>query len=149
MAKSSGTAATTLCLNDEGGAVSINGRQYGLNKILVEAAAYMTGSQSLSFSQAVSAQPHGIVLVWSFYSDSTARNWSWNHHFIPKHHVLDHEGQGIQLGLVDADGYHMGKYVYLYDTKITGYSTNSSSATTKGGVSICNANWVLRYVIGV
>ena len=108
-------------------------REFGANKILASPVMWMNSSQTVTLSEAVSAQPHGIVLAWSYYSDGSAYNYNWVYYFIPKHHVLNHNGTGIWSPCA---GSGTTKYVYVYDTKIVGYSTQEY-------------NGVLRYVIGV
>lgn len=124
----------------------ISARAYGVNKVLWSGGAYMNASQTATLSEAVSAQPHGIVLVWSWYSGGTS-NSCFRHFFVPKHQVSAHSSCGVDCARIGYDG-NMAKYVYLYDTKITGHSLNAETNTT-GGCTYINGNFVLRYVIGV
>lgn len=106
----------------------------------------MTADQTVTLSEPVSAQPSGIVLIWSWYSGG-ASNTNFMITFVPKHFVLNHNGCGINCYGLSTDG-HMIKYVYIHDTKIVGHSSNNST-TTYGGITVANNNYVLRYVIGV
>lgn len=129
--------------------LTVGERQYGVNKVLWNGGAYMNASQTATLSEAVSAQPNGIVLVWSWY-DGGAKNWDWVHRFIPKHHPNISSGGGVDIFAIDAAGSAgMAKYVYVYDTKIVGNDYNNSGAKTICGLTVNNGNWVLRYVIGV
>lgn len=125
-------------------------KNLGYGKVLLSTAVYMNASQTMTLSEAVSAQPHGIVLVWSAYS-SGALNHSWNYHFVPKNHVSAHNGTGVSFLLVDGSGAAMGrKYVYISNTSVAGSDYNTSASTTSGsGITWKNNYYVLRYVIGV
>ena len=113
-------------------------RQYGVNKIISTPGMWMQSTQTATLSEAISAQPHGVILAWSYYSDG-AKNYEWSYHFVPKTHVANHAGTGMYC--IVGDTYD--KYLYVYDTKIVGYGTSS------GINSSSNGSYVLRYVIGV
>lgn len=123
------------------------GRAYGENKVLWSGAFYMQGSHAIALSEAVSAQPHGIVLVWSWYANGAYENSNFEHFFIPKHHVAAHATCGVNCARIAYDS-NMAKYVYIHDTKITGHDLNTEQNTT-GGCTYNNRSFVLRYVIGV
>ena len=129
--------------------VHIDGRQYGVNKVLWSGVYYMQSAQTATLSEAISSQPNGIVLVWSFYSlsDYDYVNSNFIFTFVPKHFAMNHSSNGINCSGLCTDG-HMWKYVYIQDTAIRGYSTNDLVNTT-GGVTMRSNNYVLRYVIGV
>lgn len=130
-------------------AAGLTKRAYGVNKVLWSGGAYMHGEQTATLSEAITAQPHGIVLSWSWYNDSGAQDYSWVHVFVPKNHILmmDGAGTGVCCFALNTDA-NMVKYVYVHDTKIVGHSSNGSSGTT-GGVAYNNQYYVLRYVTGV
>lgn len=107
----------------------------------------MQEDQTATLSEAVSAQPHGVVLAWSFYNDGAAVDSDWSYFFVPKHHVLNHNQAGMYCGAI-SPWQHMGKYVYVGDTAIYGNSVNDTT-TTSNGVTTHNDKYVLRYVIGV
>jgi hypothetical protein len=125
----------------------ISGRAYGVNKVLVAAGAYMNSSQTLTFSEPVSAQPHGIVLVWSKYDNGSVDS-DFSYFFVPKHHVQAHNMCGIYCHFL-SPWYHMSKYVYIADTYITGHDKNDDATLSVGGVTVSNTQYILRYVIGV
>lgn len=129
--------------------VYIDGRQYGANKVLWSGAKYMQSDQTNILSEPISAQPSGIVLVWSWYSTSDYDyvNSNFVLTFVPKHFAMNHSSSGINCSSLCTDG-HMWKYVYIQDTAIIGYSANDVVNTT-GGVTMKSNNYVLRYVIGV
>ena len=124
----------------------LSARAYGVNKVLWSGGAYMNASQTATLSEAISAQPNGIVLVWSWYSGG-ASNSCFRHFFIPKHQVSAHNTCGVDCARIAYDA-NMAKYVYIHDTKITGHNLNEGTNTT-GGCTYSNSNFVLRYVIGV
>lgn len=132
----------------------LSGRSYGVNKVLWSGAYYMQESHSISLSEAVSAQPNGIVLAWSFYSvsEGSAKDYDWNYFFIPKEHVITESGTGVDMLLTagTATGATLRrKYVYVSDTKITGYAGNNASSYSIHGTTVDNRTFVLRKVIGV
>lgn len=111
---------------------------------------YMISSQSVTLSENVSAQAHGIVLAWSAYTSEGAQNFSWNYTFVPKAHVTNHPGAGICCPMSDPDRIGM-KYVYVSNNKITGNDRNDDNGNVSGtnNVKFSNNYWVLRAVYGV
>lgn len=125
-------------------------REYGVNKVLWSGSSYMTASQTATLDEAISAQPHGVVLAFSRYSSSagTAANEAWNYFFIPKWHGINQSGK--YAAFVLAYGQHLHrKILYISDTQITGQADNSNTNFTFHGQQVTNANFVLRAVIGV
>ena len=107
---------------------------------------FLNANQRISLSDKVSNQLNGIVLSWSFYS-SGAKNYFWNHVFIPKGFVAAHDGNGTSMILAgDPIGY---KYVYITDQTIIGSSSNESSSVTASGITMISNKYALRYVWGV
>lgn len=116
-------------------------------KTLLSTAAYMNGNQDLTFSEPVSEQLTGIVLVWSFYS-TKAEDYGWRTFFIPKAMVQLHNGVGYDCPLSRPKSSYFGhKYVYIHDTHIVGHADNVATGTANG-VPYANNKWVLRYVFG-
>lgn len=123
--------------------------QDSTTNVLWSGAYYMSASHTANLSQNVSAQKHGIVLVWSAYADGAAQNYDWVHQFIHKKHVQSHNGAGVGVFMATANMGKVGdKYVYVHENKITGNDNNHSTGTNSG-ITRANNYWVLRYVIGV
>ena len=108
----------------------------------------MTASHTANLSEAVSAQPNGIVLVFCAYNGSNDTNYSWQSFFVPKqlvalstaaHTFTLSRGKFIYVGT---------KYLYINDTSITGHADNNLTGTSNG-IKFANNKFVLRYVIGV
>lgn len=128
----------------------INGRAYGQNKVLWEAVSYLKADQTASLNEAISAQPHGVVLVFSSYdvSAGTANNYNWHQVFIPKY-LASNDASGGYNVLLTRGGKIYHKFLYIHNTQIAGYSTNNSSSFSMMGQTVDNRNFVLRKVIGV
>lgn len=123
------------------------GKKIGEIKTLLTTASYMNGSQDLTFSEPVSEQLTGIVLVWSFYS-TKAEDYGWRTFFVPKAMVQLHDGVGYDCPLSRPKSSYFGsKYVYIYDTHIKGHADNVATGTANN-VPYANNKWVLRYVFG-
>ena len=139
-------------LNLTGNTVNINGRAFGENKVLWSGAYYMNATQSITLSEAISAQPNGIVVVFSGYDNDNhvAKDASINTFFISKKQVelFPSVGHTFILGINAGFSGMAAKYLYFTDTTITGHAGNTSSGTNSG-ISYNNSNYVLRYVIGV
>lgn len=120
------------------------------NKLLASPNYYMNGSQSVTLSEPISAQPTGIVLVFSQYKNGAVSNASFHCRFIPKSMVTLHSGvaQCIQLSTSNLDIFAT-KYLYISDSKITGHDNNTLTFTGDSGITATNSAFVLRYVIGV
>ena len=125
----------------------VNGRQYGVNKVLWSGAWYMNGSQTATLSEAVSAQPNGIVLVFSRYQDGVAQDWGFEHYFVPKYVVATHAAQGSYFSS-NQNGRPWSKYIYISDTTLKGNDDNTNDGEFDGRY-LFNDYCVLRYVIGV
>ena len=134
--------------------LSINGRFFKNNQILWDGGTngyYMQSNQTVSFkypdntTARVSEQPSGIILVFSPYQ----KNEDWVFHFVPKEIVSKFPGSGFSFNLANAVYSNVGgKFIYIYDTYMTGWGWNDANGTGSG-ISYNNKNWVLRYVIGV
>lgn len=109
-------------------------------------AMYMHGEQTLNLTEKISAQKNGIVICWSQYENGTAKEADFVYTFIPKWHVIAHNGCGVECPLSSThNGGKIGtKYLYISDTSITGHANNSNVVG-----SMQNNYWVLRTVIGV
>lgn len=116
------------------------------------------GNASITLSEAISQQPNGIVLVFSFYNNNEGQNAAFQHFFVSKKFVElgGSAGGGKGVGnnfFLHANGFlYIGtKYLYISDTKITGYDQNDDVAADFNviGVKYSNNQFCLRYVIGV
>lgn len=109
---------------------------------------YMTAGHTANLTEAVSAQRHGIVLVFSAYESADDTNYGWQCFFVPKQLVaLSTSGHTFEL----SRGKHTRKgtkYLYIYDTHIDGHADNNLTGTSNG-ITYANNKFVLRYVIGV
>lgn len=123
----------------------------GVNKVLWSGVYYMSDTQTATLSAAISAQPNGIVLLWSYYVDGAADNSNFQSWFVPKHFVELHNGKGLSMVMTNGTMNVMAsKYVYVSDTSIKGHANNDDAATAKTcGITSTPKNFVLRYVIGV
>ena len=119
-------------------------------KVLWSGTYYMTDKQTITLSEKVSAQPHGIVLHWTAYVDGKAKNYDNNYFFIPKIHIASGwSNTGCSCVCMSGGGNHIGiKYVYVHDTTIVGNSDNNFVGT-RNNVDFKSNYWVLARVIGV
>ena len=116
------------------------------NQILWSGAYYMNASQVANLSAPISEQVHGIILVFSGYSNSHANNDDVHCFVFPKYLL----GQGkmnckypLFGGLASVFGL---KGLYISDSTITGHANNTAAG--HGVLSYNNSAFVLRYVIG-
>ena len=113
---------------------------------------YMSGDHAINLSQNVSEQKNGIILVWQAYADGEAKYYDFNYTFVPKQHILIHDGAGVTCWLSNSSGNIVAtKYVYVYDNHIQGNNVNSAGITNRSGSGIITNSkyWVLTYVLGV
>lgn len=109
---------------------------------------YMTAGHTANLLEPVSAQPNGIILVFSAYNGADDTNYSWQCFFVPKQLVaLSTSGHTFVLGRGKFT-YTGTKYLYIYDDRITGHADNNLTGTANG-IAYANNKFVLRYVIGV
>ena len=109
---------------------------------------YMTAGHTANLKEAVSAQRHGIVLVFCAYNGTDDTNYGWQSFFVPKQLVaLSTSGHTFHLcrGKFTYTG---TKYLYINDTSITGHADNDLTGSNSG-ITYANNKFVLRYVIGV
>jgi len=120
------------------------------NKVLWSGGMYMTSGHTIALSEAVSKQPHGIVLVFSEYVDGEAKNQAFHRFFVDKATVASHSGVGCVFQLCTSNlAYFATKYLYIHDETITGHDNNSKTITGTCGITATNNRFVLRYVVGV
>lgn len=130
--------------------ITINGIYVtALNKHLWSGSNYMNSGQSITLSEAISAQVNGIVLIWSYYENGAAKDYNFHSHFVPKWVIIKYEGKGYDFDLANHTGNVLGhKYLYISDTKITG-NDNNQNTVTGTRATYNNTYFVLRAVIGV
>ena len=124
-------------------------------KRLLNGAYYMSGSQSVSLSDTIWNQAHGIVLVFSAYNPSSGQTYQYDWHtfFVPKTFFTDRESaEGyvlITTLLTNPTLTSIGtKHIRVYNNKITGDDRNTQSGSGNG-ITYKNNEWVLRYIYGV
>lgn len=122
-------------------------QKLGNANVLWSGAYWMSASHTITLSEAVSAQLHGIVMVWSSYWSNTAQNDNFHYVFIPKRHITDYNGKLViahlqtgQLATVATKG------VYIADTSITGHNDNTATVSSK---NFDGTAFVLRKVLGI
>lgn len=104
------------------------------------------------FSEPVSIQHSGIVLVFQEYNPSTQKvsGTNINSFFVSKQQIALLSGAGINFTFAQWFGdQFVSKYLYINDTKITGNVNNATDSFTRNGVTFCNNRTVLTKVIGV
>lgn len=119
-------------------------------KILWSGAYYMFGGQSIQLSEPISRQKHGIIVVFSGYdvAASKPKNSEFTTFFIPKTHVENYSGYGVNFNLCGMWGNGI-KYLYITDDHINGNEYNDDMNMTVDGITYNNKNFVLRYVVGI
>lgn len=115
----------------------------------------MNGTQTATLSEAVSAQPNGIVLVFSQYS-SGSQDAHFSEFFVPKGIVTAQPGVGHVFNVwLHNVWYTCTKYLYINDTIITGHTDNAklnytlADTSSTGRLTADGRYFVLRYVFGV
>lgn len=132
--------------------IKIQGTEFtGENKVLWSGVYYMSSSQTATLSESIDSQANGIVLVFSRYSASTAQNYHFNMHYVPKSQISTHGGCGHVFTMTTDGSFsvYASKYLYINNTNIVGNANNEASGTGTCGISYKNNGFVLRYVIGV
>lgn len=123
-------------------------KNLGYGKVLWTGGSYMNASHVMTLDEAVSEQPHGIILVFSRY-DGGAANDTFSSHFVPKELVKLMGNNSHTFHMQTGNLADIGtKIIYITNTTVTGYSANINTGTTNG-VTYKNNSYVLRYVIGV
>lgn len=121
--------------------------------VLWSGAELMGAGTTITLAEAVSDQPHGIVLAFSDYRPDTGvvNNWNWSTHFVPKWKVANHSGAGQTFLLLGNPtfSYVAAKYLNINDGTILGNANNTLTGTGASGITYNNNYQVLRYVLGV
>jgi hypothetical protein len=118
-------------------------------RILWSGATHLVETETITLNAPVSAQPNGIILVWSGYSNGQVRNWNVTYCFVPKQHIELFSGEGVSMTMYGSRfDVFCSKYVYVEDTQLTGNEHNDATGKNNG-VTYDNTAFVLRYVLGV
>lgn len=129
--------------------LSVNVNYVRSPKILWQGAYLMLETQTITLSEPISAQPHGIIIHWQLYSNGQAKGQNHSYFFVPKTHVLGSwVGDGCDFSSLSGTT-SFYKYLYISDTSIRGNSINDRSDLVIAGVTNKNNNYVLTEVIGV
>lgn len=131
-------------------ATNVNGFEIGANKDLWQGTNLMGDSQSITLNEGIDKQTHGIVLIFSRYSNGSAESANFNYFFIPKGFVAAAPGVGSCFSMNTVNfGVCAAKYLYINNSTISGNSLNTSSGTGASGVKYDNSAYCLRAVVGV
>ena len=126
-----------ICVSDYAGTLLWNGGYY------------MTAGHTINFSENVSKQKSGIVLVFSEYFDDKVQNQSFKCEFIPKKLIMANNGASYSFFMTTSNhAFVATKYMYIHTDHITGHENNNKTFTNSG-ITTTNSRFVLRYVIGV
>ena len=107
----------------------------------------MTQDHTASLTYPVSSCMLGITIAFQVYADGAAQNYDARYFFIPKNHVIEHPGMGVDfILLINTFTYIGAKYLYIWDTYISGNANNASTGTTNG-ITRANNHWVMTKVI--
>ena len=95
----------------------------------------MTQDHTASLTYPVSSCMLGITIAFQVYADGAAQNYDARYFFIPKNHVIEHPGMGVDFILL------INTFTY-----ISGNANNASTGTTNG-ITRANNHWVMTKVI--
>lgn len=113
---------------------------------------YMVETQTITLSEAISAQPNGIVLLFREYVDGVSKNSGLHTYYVPKTVITDGAGWGHSISWAHHNGnYYICKYLYINDTTIKGNALNNDSGTamSPSGITPTNNRIILWKVYGV
>ena len=126
----------------------------GGGKILWTGSSLLNASQSITFSEKLNEQQTGVVLVFSRYIGTSAVDYFYSCHFVPKMLITAATNAGqTAAGVTVMMATHQfeaisAKYLRITDTGITGDAGNIATGTLNG-ITYNNDRFALRYVIGV
>jgi hypothetical protein len=125
----------------------------GAGKVLWSGNYVMTAAQSVTFSEKLSLQQNGIVLIFSRYASDAVQDYAFCPHYIPKMIFTATGLTSVNMNLIMATtkfDYISGKTLTITDTGISGHADNSAAGTaTLSNIKYDNGKFALRYVIGV
>lgn len=126
----------------------------GAGKMLWSGSSVLNASQTVTFTEKVSVQQSGIVLVFTRYVSGAAVDYYYSCHFVPKLVIsaaasAGQTAAGVSFTMATNKFEAIAsKYVRITDTGITGDANNAANGTANG-VTYDNDSFALRYVIGV
>ena len=126
----------------------LSSREYGVNKVLWAGAKSMKATDTITLSEAISAQPNGVILVFSKSSGSAAEDTAFSYHFVPKWHGINKSGKYTNF-VINYGANLYRRLLYIFDTQIVGEDNNGASSYTLHGKAIDQSTLLLREVIGV
>lgn len=122
---------------------------YRTQNVLGTTGMIFTSGHSLTLSEPVSKQMHGIVLVFSAYHDGVVRDYDFVSCYVPKDLIKALPGKGHTFTLMRTECYDVAtKFLYIDDTRIWGDDRNQNNSTGSN-ITFKNNRFVLRYVYGV
>lgn len=130
----------------------INGKNHSENKILWSGGYFMTESHTATLNEPISAQIHGIILVFTPYIDNQVKSYDRNPFFVPKQLLKMHNGQSMTFTSTASMPGNIvaNKCLIMSDTKIGGHKDNVFVGKVPGsGIYVQNNKFVLQYVIGI
>lgn len=92
----------------------------------------MTATQTVTLSKKISECQHGICLEWRDYGNGQANAKDLVYTFIPKGHAIRNNGKplSVLLPIYEQGSTAITKYIYVYDSKIVGYTTNNTATNS-------------------
>lgn len=128
---------------------TLSNRIYHEQNVLATTGMLFTAGHSITLSEPVSKQMHGIVLVFSAYIDLTVNNYDFVSYYVPKELIAELPGRGHSFPLMRIDCTNVGvKFLYIDDTRVWGDDRNQGTGTGSD-INYSNNKFVLRYVYGV
>ena len=128
----------------------------GAGKVLWSGTTPLSDANTITLSEAISAQKNGIVVVFGLYNASTGEglNYGFSSHFIPKLLVSAvvpsvNSVLGVPVTMAESKfATNATKFLRITDTTINGNADNTATGTANG-ITYNNNRFALRYVIGV
>lgn len=151
------TTNTEMATNILQNATDISGLQQKISdyKILWQGNYWPDDTQTCTLSEKVSEQKNGIILWFSAYNEGeTSNNTGWFPYYVHKSifevkqnlGVSDDAGFCVPVVATGSFGTIATKYIYVYDTYVTGSASNKGKGT--GKVEYNNRYWTLKAIIG-
>jgi len=102
----------------------------------------------IDFINSIKNQFSGAIFAFSYeYGEDSDCYWTYT--FVPKYHILHHEGEGVSFEMTTPSGSDAGhKYLYISNNKMIGHDNNDVIVQGENEI-YKNDRWYLRYVIGV